>query len=213
MRINRRLLLVAICVVLLPTATPVQAASCKGKSHDMSLSAGNVSPGVGTTATSFRFSTVYVDNADCPPVSITVSVSGVGTFPLTATGTLISGGEVYARTMTLPAGRRTYAFAATSGEGSAEVSYQLPTVNPVEVVITTPTPAPTPTPRPRPAPTAPTPPPATPTPATAAPTPIPATPAPTAQPATPVPTPAAAAPTATPNPDAGGGSACAGPER
>ncbi len=117
MRINRRLLLVATCVVLLPTATPVQAASCKGKSHDMSLSAGSVAPGVGTTSTAFRFSTVYTDNAACPPVSITVTVSGVGTFPLSATGTMTSSGEVYARSMALPAGRRTYFFAATSGEG------------------------------------------------------------------------------------------------
>jgi hypothetical protein len=203
MRINRRLLLVATCVVLLPTATPVQAASCKGKSHDMSLSAGSVAPGVGTTSTAFRFSTVYTDNAGCPPVSITVTVSGVGTFPLSATGTMTSGGEVYARSMTLPAGRRTYFFAATSGEGAAEVSFQLPTVNPVEVVITAPTPAPPP----KPATTAPTPPPATPTPATPAPTPKPATRAATPQPATPEPTPAAAAPTATPTGDEGRGSA------
>lgn len=201
MRIIRRLLLVAICVVLLPTATPVLAASCKGNSHDMSLSTGSVSPSVGSTGTSFRFSVVYIDNADCPPISITVTISGVGTFPLTATGTMTSGGEVYARSMALPAGRRTYAFAATSGEGAGEVSFQLPTVSPVEVVITAPTPAPTPTPPP--ATPAPTPKPATPPRATPAPTPRPATPAPTPEPAavTPAPTPAAAEPTASPDGD------------
>jgi hypothetical protein len=180
-----RALLLAICVVLLPTATPVQAASCKGASHEMTLSAGTASPGFGTTATSFRFSAVYTDNADCPPISITVTISGVGTFPLSPTGTMLSGGEVYQRSMTLPAGRRTYHFAATSGEGSGEVTVQLPTVRPVELIITAPTPAPTPTPKPAtPAPTpkavthtaptpAPTPKPATPPPATAAPTPAP----------------------------------------
>lgn len=211
MRIIRRLLLVATCVVLLPTATPVLAASCKGNSHEMSLSTGSVSPSVGSTGTSFRFSVVYIDNAACPPISITVTISGVGTFPLTATGSMTSSGEVYARSMTLPAGRRTYAFAATSGEGAGEVSFQLPTVSPVEVVITAPTPAPTPTPRP--ATPAPTPKPATPPPATPAPTPQPATPAPTPEPAaaTPAPTPAAAEPSAAPDTDGEGGGSSVAP--
>jgi hypothetical protein len=49
----------------------------------MSLSNGTVSPGSGTTATSFRFSVRYTDNADCAPTQITVTVMGVGTFSLT----------------------------------------------------------------------------------------------------------------------------------
>ena len=197
-----RALLLAICVVLLPTATPVQAASCKGASHEMTLSAGSASPAVTTTTTPVRFSAVYTDNADCPPISITVTISGVGTFPLTATGTASAGGEVYARSMTLPAGRRTYFFAATSGEGSGEVTVQLTSVAPRELVITLPpTPAPTPTPKPA------TPPPATPVPATPPPaTPVPATPVPaTPPPATPAPAPAggssSTAPSPSPDPD------------
>ena len=195
-----RALLLAICVVLLPTATPVQAASCKGASHEMTLSAGAAAPAVTTTTTPVRFSAVYTDNADCPPISITVTISGVGTFPLTPTGSMSAGGEVYARSMALPAGRRTYFFAATSGEGSGEVTVQLTGVSPAQLVITLPpTPAPTPTPKP-PAPT-PTPkPPAAPPPTPAPATPVPATPAPTTAP-TPDEGPASATPSVTPEPD------------
>jgi len=184
MRIIRTLFLVATCVVLLPTATPVQAASCKGASHQMTLAGGAASPATGTTATTIRFSAVYEDNAGCDPVSITVTISGVGTFPLTEAGAGPSGGTTYARSMTLPVGVRTYFFSATSGEGNGEVTVQLTTVSPSSVRITAPPPPPTPVPTPKPTPP-PTPPP------TPVPTPKPPPPAtpppPTAQPAAPDP--------------------------
>ena len=206
MRIIRTFLLVATCVVLLPTATPVLAASCKGASHEMTLTRGLASPSTATSATPIRFSAVYTDNNDCPPISITVTISGVGTFPLTEVGPDPSGGITYARTMPLPVGFRTYYFSATSGEGAGEVTVQLTSVSPSSLMITAPPPPPTPVPTPRPP--APTPPPTP-----------PPTPAPTQKPpaATPPPVPATPAPTATepaggePSPSGGGASASPDP--
>ena len=193
MRAIRTFLLVATCVVLLPTATPVRAASCNGASHEVSLSRGVASPSSGTTATSIRFSAVFEDNAGCDPISITVTISGVGTFPLTADGAATSGGTTYERVMTLPVGLRTYFFSATSGTGKGEVTVQLTSVSPTSITITAPPPPPTPVPTPKPP--APTPVP-TPRPTVAP------TPKPPAQPAStpaPTPTPAPAAPE-TPDP-------------
>lgn len=215
MRIVRTILLVATCIVLLPTATPVHAASCKGASHEMTLTRGMADPSTGTTATPIRFSAVYTDNNDCPPISITVTISGVGTFPLTEVGPDPSGGTTYARTMSLPAGFRTYYFSATSGEGAGEITVQLTSVSPTSVWITAPpppTPAPTPRPpAPTPAPTPPPPPPSTPVPTPRPPT---ATPQPTAA-STPVPAtpgPAASEPEAEePGAGTGGGSGGPGP--
>jgi hypothetical protein len=209
MRIIRTLLLVATCVVLLPTATPVHAASCKGASHEMTLTRGVASPSTGTTATPIRFSAVYTDNNDCPPISITVTVSGVGTFPLTEAGPDPSGGITYSRTMPLPVGFRTYYFSATSGEGNGEVTVQLTSVSPSSLRITAPPPPPPPpSPVPTPRPPAPTP---TPTPRPT-PVPTPKPPAATPPPAPPTPVQATAAPSVTepageePRPSAGGSS-------
>jgi hypothetical protein len=184
MRIIRTFVLVATCVVLLPTATPVRAASCNGASHQMTLARGTAAPSTGTTATAVTFSTAYDDNAGCDPISITVTISGVGTFPLSAAGAAPSGGTTYARTMTLPVGVRTYFFSATSGSGKGEVTVQLTTVSPSPITITAPPPPPTPVPTPKPPPPtpAPTPPP------TVAPTPKP----PASPPSTPAPTPTTA---------------------
>lgn len=195
MRIIRTLLLVATCVVLLPTATPVRAASCNGASHEMTLSRGTATPASGTTATAIRFSAVYEDNAGCEPISITVTISGVGTFPLSAAGAASSGGLTYQRTMTLPVGVRTYFFSATSGTGKGEVTVQLTSVSPTTLTIVAPPPPPTPVPTPRPpAPTpVPTPPP---TPAS-----TPKPPAPPASTPAPTPTPEPAAPAPSGPPD------------
>lgn len=173
MRITRAFLLAVACAVLLPTAMPVQAASCNGASHEMSLSRGTANPGSGSTSTTIVFSVLYTDNAGCVPSSITVTIAGVGTFAL-APGATSTAGVTYRRAMTLPAGRHSYAFSATSGSGPGEVTAQLSTVAPAVVTISAPTPQPTPvptarpTPRPTAAPTVPpppsTPPPATPTP-------------------------------------------------
>ena len=171
------------------------AASCSGASHRMVLSDGTVSPGSGTTATSFRFSVVYKDNNACTPSSITVTVDGAGTFNLV----YVSGdpaspaGATYARALTLPAGSHAYRFRATSGSRAGEVTATLTTVSPSMVVVVAPTPVPTPTPTPRPTPK-PTPRP------TPVPTPVPTpdiTPVPTAA-ATPVPTPTPAVATTLP---------------
>jgi hypothetical protein len=176
------LCIVATLVLLLPAAPTVHAASCKGASHAITLSAGAASPRSGTTATGITFSVHYASNAGCAPSSVTVEIAGVGAFPLDSDGTDYAGGETFIRTMTLPVGVHTYTFSATGGSGTGEQSIILTSVNPDNVAITAPTPAPTPPPTP-----APTPPPATPQPAA----PPPSTPAPAAPaPATPLPAPA-----------------------
>ena len=175
------------------------AASCSGASHKMVLSDGTVSPGSGTTATSFRFSVAYHDNNACTPSSITVTVDGAGTFDLSyvAGDPASPAGATYERNITLPAGTHAYRFMATSGSGAGEVTATLTTVLPSMVVVVAPTPVPTPTPTPKPTPK-PTPRP-TPRP-TPVPTPVPTpaiTPVPTPS-ATPVPTPTPAVATTLP---------------
>ena len=98
------------------------AASCSGASHRMVLSDGTVSPGSGTTATSFRFSVAYHDNNACTPSSITVTVDGAGTFDLSyvAGDPASPAGATYERNITLPAGTHAYRFMATSGSGAGD---------------------------------------------------------------------------------------------
>lgn len=182
---------VAILVVLLAAAPPVSAASCRGASHAVTLSAGSASPGSGTTGTPFTFSVRYASNANCAPSSVTVLIHGVGTYALTATSTNYQEGVVFSRTLTLPTGSHAYRFSATSGTGVGEQSVILTSVNPDTVTVTAPTPLPTPSPTPVPTPK-PTPPP------TPVPTPVPATPAPA--PVAPPPAAAPGGPVATPAP-------------
>ena len=186
--------IVATLVLLLPAAPTVHAASCKGASHAITLSAGAASPRSGTTATGITFSVHYASNAGCAPSSVTVDIAGVGAFPLDSDGTDYAGGETFIRTMTLPVGVHTYTFSATGGSGTGEQSIILTSVNPDSVAITAPTPAPTPPPTPAPTP------PATPKPAAPPPsTPAPAAPAaPGGSNATPPAAPAAGTPTTAP---------------
>jgi hypothetical protein len=180
-----------------------RAASCSGASHEVTLSSGTVSPGSGTTATTFTFSVVYKSNAGCSPTRIVAVIGGVTDLVLTRTAGSVATGATYRGARTLPLGQRRYGFSATAGSGKGEQTVTLTTVAPAIITVTappTPTPKPTPTPTPKPTPT-PTP---TPT-ATPRPTPTPtATPRPTPTPtATPRPTPTAtprATPTPTPTP-------------
>ena len=193
------LCIVATLVLLLPAAPTVHAASCKGASHAITLSAGAASPRSGTTATGITFSVQYASNAGCAPSSVTVDIAGVGAFPLDSDGTDYQGGETFIRTMTLPAGVHTYTFRATGGSGTGEQSIILTSVNPDAVAITAPTPAPTPLPTPAPTPPPAAPKPAAPPPAAPQPTTPPAAPAAPGEPdATPAPMPAGGTPTTAP---------------
>jgi hypothetical protein len=184
---------VATLVLLLPAAPPVHAASCKGASHAITLSAGAASPRTGTTATGITFSVHYSSNAGCVPSAVTVDIAGIGSYPLSSGGSDYASGETFTRTMTLPPGVHGYTFTATAGTGNGEQSIILTSVNRDTVAITAPTPVPTPSPTPVPPP--PTPKPATPPPSTPAPA------APAAPGATPTPPPATAVtPTSTPAP-------------
>ncbi|HEX5588801.1 MAG TPA: hypothetical protein VFX65_00735 [Candidatus Limnocylindrales bacterium] len=129
------------------------AASCSGQSHAVVLSGGAVTPGVGSTSTTFRFSVTYSDNAGCQPDTIEVVIGGVGRFALQQTGGDLTTGATFAHDMTLPAGAWTYAFETTSGSGPGLETFTLTGVNPAKAVVANPTPKPTPTPTPTQKPT------------------------------------------------------------
>ena len=176
------LLAVAVVTASLLFTVQVRAASCSGASHEVSLTNGSVTPGLGTTATVFSFSVVYTSNAACTPTSVQVTVEGVGTVEMSATGTDYAGGVTFRRAMTLPPGSRAYSFRAISGTGAGSRTVQLTNVSPAMVTVLSPTPAPTQAPTPIPPP----PPPSTPRPTSPPPPPPTATPLVTALP---VPTP------------------------
>lgn len=192
--IFRRATATAVAVLTLALALPAvaDAASCNGGGHTLSLAAGGVSPGTGTTSTSFTFSVTYRDSGNCAPTQIAVKINGLGTYPLSGSGSQYDAGVVFSRSMTIGTpGTYSYSFVASSGTGSGSKSVELLGVRPTSFQVTGSPPTPPPTPKPTPVPTPkPTP---KPTPApTTPPTPKP-TPAPTAPP-TPKPTPAPTAP-------------------
>lgn len=201
--------LALVLAAVLSDVAPVQAASCNGGSHKITLSSGSVTPGSGSPTTTFTFSVTYTSNANCAPAYVRVTVAGVGTFPMTGTGTGYQGGVVFRRSMTLPIGTRAYSFVANGGSGNGNVTTTLAAVSPPRVSVVGPTPPPTPPPTPKPTPK-PTPRPTTapPPPPTSPPTP-PRTLAPTATPS-PSPTPS---PTPTPSPLAGAGKVGSGVSR
>ncbi len=190
-RLTAGLMLVLATLVLPPTAS---AASCKGDSHVASLEEGRASPGSGTLTTSFTFSVRYFDNAGCTP-TVTVTIVGVGTFPMTEGPTGSDGGITYRTSRTLPAGTWDYRFRAVSGSGAGARTVTFDAVVPGAITVTGPTSPPTPPPTPPPT-APPTPPP------TAPPTPAP-TPKPTPTGA-PIPPPTAGpTPTGAPTPPSG----------
>ena len=149
-----RVAMAAGLVALLTVPAPLAyAASCNGNSHQISLSAGGVTPGSGTTATVFTFNVIYADSAGCAPTSVKVTVAGVGTYAMarSATGGYVTG-VTFNRPMTLPVGTRAYSFSATSGSGKGMKSATYTAVSPPRVVVTAPVPTPTPTPTPKPTP-------------------------------------------------------------
>jgi hypothetical protein len=181
-----------VFVVLLRAASPVQAASCNGASHEMTLTEGTATPASGTTSTRVTFRVRYTDNAGCAPTSITVVIAGAGTFSLSASGAAYESGITFSRTLTLSVGRHAYQFAATSGAGVGERTVKQTSVAPAAVTITAPAPVPPP---PTPTPVSPTP--APPAPTTPKPMPAPTVPAATSQPVAP---PSSAVATVTPSP-------------
>jgi hypothetical protein len=189
-----RIALLATLIALLAAVAPVHAASCNGASHELALSNGTTTPGSVTLGSPMTFTVTYTDTADCAPSAITLTIGGVGTFPLNAGGTTYSAGVTYWITLTLPAGSHPYAYDATSGSGRGEKSVTLSAVDPVSALVVIPPPPPpppTPAPTPTPVPPAVTPPP--PSPPTSIAPPGPTTPA--------TPASVAPAPSATPVPE------------
>jgi len=159
---------------------PVAAKTCGGGGHTISLTAGGVSPGSGTTATNFKFTVTFTDSLGQAPGSVSLRFNRTN-YAMAGSGS----GTVYSLTRTMPLGTTAFTFRATSSTGGISCTR----AEPGSVTVTavpTPTPTPVPTPKPTPVPTP------TPTPVpTPKPTPVPTlkpTPVPTPKP-TPVPTP------------------------
>lgn len=152
-------MVLALLLSLLPGPV-AHAASCNGASHHIALSGGGANPSSGTTSTTFTFKVTYSSNAGCAPTFVRVTVSGVGTYAMSGTGTSYATGVAYQRTMALPAGTRGYSFSAGSGSGAGADTATFTNVHPSKVSVQAPTPKPKPTAKPTPKPTAqPTPPP------------------------------------------------------
>ena len=177
--------LAATFIVLSLAATPVAAASCKGKSHQPSLADGRATPGSVSFGAPITFSVRYADTGGCVPSAVEVTIDGVGTFTMSTADTDLVAGVTYTWVTTLPVGSYAYDFSATSGQGGGQMTVGLGVVAPTRVAVTPPppppTPAPTPVPTPRatpqpPAPTAPPQPPPTAGSGGSTPAPAPATP-------------------------------------
>ena len=132
--------MLAVAAAMLASGQPAMAASCNGNGHQIVLSNGSASPGAGTTSTAIRFSVRYADTDGCAPSRVVVVVQGVGTYPLSGSGSDYTAGVTFSRTLSLPAGSHAYSFKATSGKKAAALS----SVSPSKVTITAPTPRPTP---------------------------------------------------------------------
>jgi len=164
-------------------APAVEATTC----GQTSIEQGGVTPGGGTTATTFTFSVTIYDHTGAKPAWVVLRVIGQMKL-MTTTDTDVRAGMTYRFSMKLPAGSWSYWFRVRTAKG---LNCDLKVVNPATITITAPTPTPAPTPKPTPIATPkPTPRPS----ATARPTPRPAK-------ATPKPTPRPSAPTR-PMPDA-----------
>lgn len=169
--------LVATIAMLLPAGHSVHAASCNGASHQITLASPGASPGSGPPGTTVVFRVTYTDSADCAPSSLTVTVSGVGTFNLDGPSSGFAAGVVYRVAVTLGTGTYAYSFTATSGTGNGVKSATIAGSDPASVVIATP---PTTPPTPVPLPPTAVPPPVTPRPPAPQPPPPAITPDPTA---------------------------------
>jgi len=143
-----------LLAVGVPLAQPPPALglSCSG-AHDIILDEPSMSPAQGgTTATTFTFAVRYRDTANCVPRAVNLRMPDVGTFPMTqGSGRTFRRGVFYVVTVTLPAGKWTYWFAAASGSGQGDKTVTRKVARPVTVAA-----APVPeTPPPTPSPAAP----------------------------------------------------------
>jgi hypothetical protein len=145
----------AVAWTFTASAQPAAANSCNGAKHALVLSNGRASPGSGLPSTSFSFAVHYQDNAGCAPTLSQLAVPGVGTFPLSPSGSNWNAGVTLSASITLPVGSWDYAFTAASGSGNGSRIVTFTNVKPSAVVVANPPPPPTPkpTPKPTPAPT------------------------------------------------------------
>ena len=164
-------------VAWLGVPATTRAVTCSNPFRSMTLSNEGVTPGAGTTTTTFVFSVTVQDSRGRPPNSVGVVVGGIGTFAMTPDGTNFLAGVPFTANLTLPAGTQTYHFVASTGSITAcstvpaQIEVTAPTPTPAPTVAPTPIPTPVPTPPPTAKPTVKPTPKATPRPTAAATTP------------------------------------------
>ena len=126
-----------LAMPLVGFVAPVEAKSCA----TLNIRLGTVSPGTGTTATTFRFTVTVSDKSGAAPASVRVRVNGT-TSNLSGGGTNFKAGVAFSGTRKLPAGTWPYSFVVGLGGGT---TCSFSGVVPASVVVTAP---PKPTPKP-----------------------------------------------------------------
>jgi len=111
-----------------------------------SIENGGVTPGIGTTATTFDFSVTVFDRTGAKPTWVVLRVIGQ-IKPMTTTDTDVRAGLTYRFSMKLPAGSWSYWFRARTAKG---LNCDLKVVDPATITVAAPTPTPAPTPKPTP---------------------------------------------------------------
>jgi hypothetical protein len=127
------------------TFAPVVEATTCGQT---SIETGSVTPGTGTTATTFTFGVTVSDRTGAKPASVVVRV--VGLFkPMTTTDTDVRAGLAYRLSIELPVGSWSYWFRVRTGSG---IDCDLKVVDPAIITIEAPSPTPDPAVKPTPRP-------------------------------------------------------------
>ena len=148
------LVLSAVLSLVVPGAglVPIaRAASCNGASHQVTLSAADATPRLGTPTTTISFHVTYADTKGCPPLSVRTVVPGAGQVTMTAGAGSFTMGRIFKATMTLPIGTWTFGFEAIVPSGGGTRTETI--AGPGTIVILSPTATPPPTPKPTPRPT------------------------------------------------------------
>ena len=109
-------LALAIAVTVGLSPAPTVAASCAAENPGWAtqICGGAISPGSGTSSTSFTFSVTYKQTGNTPYQYVRVVISGAGgTHDMAPTGNTWSAGVTFRYTTTLPAGSYTYYYVGT----------------------------------------------------------------------------------------------------
>lgn len=136
------------------TIPVVDAAGCRGTSHQLSAGAPSATPMSGTTLTTITFTVVVTDTGGCSPTAVDLRIPGQPQRAMTVAGGAIRTGLTYRVALQLPVGTWSWGFHVENGTKAGHQTVDV--AGPGTIRITsaaTPTPKPTPTPTPTPKPT------------------------------------------------------------